>query len=421
MNQKKGAKGSRETPIEDPKLIAGCLDALRDEATEFPIKVEGTSTLPYASIISAIDKERGSIALKLVRPLPHELAVGATFRMVFSVGGQRFEALTRFQGREGYLQYLFSRPTQLFYSDRRRERRFPFRPRESAYIIAQSSPLLGLGMAGPLANLSMGGLALRLDRLLRLEDQMRLPVHTGSLDAGLVLDRVRLQDLPKLPVLELRGRVAHLSAKGDEVFLGIEFGALSVEETAALAACLEFREKVSRGSGLPNSPSPKSGLQPGRTEAPAPGEEGAPDPLDEAPELEETDSPLLTLQRRTLRVGLIMLASGDREGVLGLLRHHGYLRVDTVRDLAQARALWNAQPERRPALVLAGLPPTALGVEQLVQSMGNTPMALLSDATDPGLMMGLGSTTRMLPVHPLEAEDEEHWIRILDGLAGIGG
>ncbi|WP_005033148.1 PilZ domain-containing protein [Holophaga foetida] len=419
MNTTKGGKAGREAPIADPQLVKSCMAALHAEGTEFPIKVEGTSTLPYASQAVALDWEKGQFILKLVRPLPHELALGAVFRMVFTVAEHRYEGLTTFRSREAYLQYRFEMPQQLFHSDRRRHPRFPFRPRESAYIIAQSGSLMGLGVAGPLANISMGGLALRMDRLIRLEDKMRLPIHTGSLDAGMVFDRVRLQDLPRLPLLELRGKVAHMSPRGEEVILGLEFGELGEEEARLLRECLDFREKISRGPGAGVRTSAPGAASPPRSKgSEAQAEDERPEESEEVPELEEADSPLRILQRRTTRLGLILAASGTREHLLELLKKHGYHRIELARDLGQAKGVWG-QEGHRPSLVLAELPSAPQAFEQLLKALGGIPGVLLSDATDPSLMMGLDSQTRILPLSPSSEEDEEHWIRTLDGLAGI--
>lgn len=418
MNIVKGRKSGHEEPIVDSQLIRACLDTLYAEGTEFPIKVEGTSTLPYASAVVALDWEKAQFVLRLVRPLPHELALGATFLMVFTVADQRYEGLTTFVGREAYLHYRFEVPKQFLHSDRRRHQRFPFRPRESAYIIAQSGSLAGLGVAGPLANISMGGLALRLDRLIRLEDKMRLPVHSGALDVGLVFDRIRLQDLPKLPLLELRGRVAHLSPRGDEVFLGLEFWEMGEEESRALQACLDFREKTSRGSCAAfrsGGNIPQGG---GVSAIPGDLSSAYSEAPDETPELAETDSPLRLLQRRTTRLGLIMSPSESRDEVLALLNRHGYFRIEIVESLEQAQSLW-AQETDFPRLILTGMISSHQRFQELLESQGGIPGVLLTDSRDPSLMMGLGGRMRVLPLRPESEEDEEHSIRILDGLAEI--
>ena len=165
--------------MEDPHVMQDALRMLFEAESEFPIKVEGTSTLPYTSRIQGLDFANGQFTLRLARPLPHEMMGGALFRIVFAVEDQRFEGLITFIGREAYLQYRFQLPTHLIHADRRRHKRFPFRPRENAYVIAQDSGIPGMGLAGPLVNISQGGFALRVDRVLKLDDGMRLPPNTA--------------------------------------------------------------------------------------------------------------------------------------------------------------------------------------------------------------------------------------------------
>ncbi|HWQ07731.1 MAG TPA: hypothetical protein VN436_01440, partial [Holophaga sp.] len=146
MNRPKSSKpGGREEPIEDPQLLKEAIASLYESETEFPIKVEGTSTLPYASCIQQVVPETRELILKLVRPLPHELMSGAVFRAILAIEDQRYEALFTYKQREAYLQYRFSQPDRLFYADRRQQKRFPFRPRENAYVSAADGGIPGLG------------------------------------------------------------------------------------------------------------------------------------------------------------------------------------------------------------------------------------------------------------------------------------
>lgn len=414
MKRPKGGNSGKDAPIEDPEFIRRCLKVLCTEGTEFPLKVEGASTLPYTSQVEGFDWEKNQFILRLLRPLPHELAPGATFCMVFTADEKRYEALATFAGREAYLQYRFRIPRQVFHMDRRRPNRMPFRPREAAYVVAHSSSLTGVGVAGPLLNISMGGLAMRLDRLLRLEDRMLLPIHAGSLDIGLVFERLRLQDLPRLPFLEVRGRVAHLTPRGEELTLGIEFGDLTEEEALGLQTCLSFREKAARGSGIrPKNALPGDGQahQKGqRTEA-----QGQEEGTEDAP---QPDGPLRILQRRTTRLGLVMASSESAEAILALLRRRGYLRIERVRDPRQAGLLWDPEP-LRPQILISDIDAGLEAFKQLQTRLGSIPGVLLSELSDPSLMMELGSRTRILPLRCPPGDEEEHWIRTLDGLVDI--
>jgi hypothetical protein len=115
MNQPKpGKPAKREEPVEDPQILKEVFRLLLESEMEFPIKVEGTSTLPYTSRVQSLEDTNRVLTLKLVRPLPHELMQGAIFHMVFTVDEQRYEARITYLQREAYLQYRFSLPEYIF-------------------------------------------------------------------------------------------------------------------------------------------------------------------------------------------------------------------------------------------------------------------------------------------------------------------
>lgn len=428
MNRPRPEKSAgTDKAVEDPAFISGALQALFETEQEFQIKVEGTSTLPYASVIKAIRTGEQAMVLKLVRPLPHELLPEAMFQMIFPVGEQRFEAIVSFRGREAYLQYRFDLPASLTYADRRRANRFPFRPRESAYVIAQDGRIPGLGVAGPLVNISMGGLALRVDRVLKLDDGMRVPPSCGLFEREKGFPTVRIQDLPRLPLLEWRGTVAHASYRGTEVILGLDFGELGEEEARKLGDCLEFREKVLRG--VPHAPR-AGGDASGSTLGSETGEVAS---LEEgASEMGEPlvalasgpgGDPLVRMQRRTAR-GILCMPEGEaRDRVLERLNVTGFLRVEIAPDLQALRQRWVPPvPLLLVDLALAGAgdaEPLA-AVRILERELGDSgPVAMLCEWVDPTLLLALGPRTHILPYAPTTPQDEREWVACLDALIGI--
>ncbi len=434
MNRLRAEKNQgSDHAIEDPAFIFGALQSLFESEAEFPIKVEGTSTLPYASTIQAVRGGEGGLILRLVRPLPHELMPGAVFEMVFPQEEQRFETAITFRGREAYLQYRFDPPTTLAYADRRRAKRYPFRPRENAYVIAQDGRIPGLGVAGPLVNISMGGLAMRVDRVLKLDDGMRVPASTGLFDRGKGFPRVRVQDLPRLPLLEWRGAVAHASTRGGEVILGLEFGELGEEEARSLRDCLEFRDKILRGipQALGSDTTSSSGmLPPGGDAVRGEAEGGAfssvPAALVEGP----GGDPLVRMRRRGARVVLCMGEGEARQRVQAHLEGNGYRRLETVSGLEALKALLSPHPPvPPPALVLVDLALAGSGdaeplaalrqIERILGALPHVPVAMLCELVDPTLLLASLSSTRILPYVPGTSLEAMEWGGTLDALAGI--
>jgi hypothetical protein len=414
MNQvRTSGGGGQGVPVENPLQIRRHLEGLRATQTEFPIKVEGTHTLPYTARLAELEKD--AMHLKLIRPLPHELAPGAAFEMLFASAEQRFKGLVTFQGRQGYLLYRFTIPAQLVPSDQRQHKRYPFRPREKAYVLAQDGGVPGFGLAGPLVNLSHGGLAFRVDRVVRLDDHMRLTLGLGFFEKGKPLPMLKIRDLPKLPLFEARGVVANACEREGEIILGVQFGDLRPAELAELQEVLDFREKMQRTTSVPG---PVSAPREGRP-APAPAET----PLSPSPRMNpagaETPAALKLLGRRTAGLVLAMPPGPLRDGILAALAQGGYLRVETVDALYQALALLRADKGAANRLLLALGPlldGDLAGIQSLQRDQGELrelPVAIVGAGTLPGTGNGLIQPLP-LPEEPLEA-----WLDTLDEIAGL--
>jgi c-di-GMP-binding flagellar brake protein YcgR len=408
------------------------MEDLQRTGAEFLIQVAGAQTTPYAAVLVAIDAEQGQCVLKLVRPLPHELAEGAKFRAVFGILGDRFECGLVFRGRADYLQYRFDAPERLKKIGRRKYKRYPFRPREKVFVVAQDGTLPGMGIAGPLINLSMGGLAMRLDRIVRLDDGLRLQPNTALFDRGKVFPMLYIQDLPGLPSLRARGVLAHVAERGGEITLAFEFTQIEEADARALGEVIGFRENLtgasrSLGAGSGAHRVTQSGAH--RLEGRAEEEMEAPLP----PEAEEGEvgleaerveaGPLRRLARRTLRLGLAMVPGERRERVAAHLRENGFGRLELFDHLKAIRTASLREPaDRRPSLMLVDLalggsvgePLAALRVlERELAEWNGLPVLVLCEDDDPALLLGSGSI-------PLGCESHD-WLGSLDKQAQLAG
>lgn len=417
MNQGRTFRGiASATPVEDPGRIRLLLEDLRVSEAEFPIKVEGTHTLPYTARIETI--ERDCLHLKLIRPLPHEMAPGALFEMLFATEEQRFRALVTYQGRQGYLLYRFSLPSQLTPSDQRRHKRYPFRPREKAYVLAQDGALPGHGLSGPLVNLSLGGLAFRVDRVLRLDDHLLLHPNLGFFEKGKILPMVKIRDLPKLPLLEVRGKVANAFERGGEIIVGIEFGEMNPAELSQLKDVLEFREHMMHAPASVLSGPAASPHVGGSAASP----EGPASPR-VAPAGTENPLALRLLGRRATAILMAMAPGSPRDAVCQALARAGYLRVEAVDSLPQALAILRADRSASGRVLLADanhLQPSELAdIRALQRDLGDLaelPVALL--AAGPS---GVHPDTEDLLIRtlPVPSADEAGWLGAMDDIAGL--
>ncbi len=415
MNQgKPGAGSGRGAPLEDPvKIQQAMLNLIQLEA-EFPIKVEGTHTLPYTARIVHFDTRKGLLHLKLIRPLPHEMAAGALFEMVFSEGEQRFEAPTIFHGREAYLLYRFALPTQMIPSDRRRHKRYPFRPREKAYVVVQDGTVPSYGLSGPLVNLSLGGLAFRVDRVMRLDDHLRVTPGPGFFERGKAFPMLKIRDLPKLPVFAARGILATAYERGGETIVGIQFGELGEGELRELRAVLELRDLVQRSTpGLPGeAPRDGSPRSPAEPKGPA---------TRIPPAGSQTPDALRQLGRRSTRLLLVMAPGPAREQVCGVLGAQGFQRLEAEDSLERPLAdLRFDQGATLPMVLLVPNPDgsTSLaGLQTLQRELGERKELQVVLLTPGEGTPGLGNP--ILPTLPWPTAEDPTWPMLLDELAGL--
>jgi hypothetical protein len=414
MNQGKttGWTG-RGAPMEDPAFIRQTMQDLFQQEVEFSIKVEGTHTLPYTAQVQHLDLRNELIHLKLIRPLPHEMAPGAPFEMLFSLADQRFEAPSIFQGREGYLLYRFTVPSQLMPSDRRRHKRYPFRPRERAYVVAQDGGFPGHGLSGPLVNLSLGGLAFRVDRVMRLDDHMRVTPGLGFFERGKSFPMLKIRDLPNLPAFDARGVLAYSWDRDGEVILGIQFRELNETESRDIQVVLTLRDHLQRAPTAAAAEARDPGAR-GHAEAKGPGARVSP-----AGKL--TPDALRRLGRRCTRLLLAMAPGPDRDQVRQALWAAGFLRLETADTLDQALAEFQTvRTTTHPLLVLDSAladEPSLTGIRALQKELGETrelPVGLITrgepipDREDPLI--------RSLPWPSVE---DLSWLPLMDELVGL--
>lgn len=312
----------RRTPITNPEFVKGMAATLLASEEEFPIRVEGTSTLPYSSQVKEVNPEKGWWVLKLQRALPPELVKGAIFRCTTTFEGQRFEGLTQLMGRDSYLHYKFLLPKEVVLADRRAHKRYPFRPRENAMVYLTDGKK---AVSGPLSSLGARGFGFRADRIVHLESHGRLPLDTIHFvrGAGWV---VRIQDMPKVGFLEASGKIAYANATAGGLMVGLEFAALSQATRAALETVLKIREIALHGVHPPGEA--KEGASAGASKGPGPREKES----EKEKEAAAPPQPLLRLRRRAVPLALLMQEGEPRNRMKRALAAEGYWRVVVGHD-----------------------------------------------------------------------------------------
>ena len=455
--------------IRDVEFMAQAFAELLDQKQEFPIRVEGARTLPYTALVQESKPDQRVMILKLFRPLPPALAMGARFDLVFAFQGKRYEGQIALQDREGYLRYQFGWPQSLLSTDRRLWKRYLFRPRENIYVTAQDNEIPCHGLMGPITNLSQGGFCFRVDRFLRLEDGLPIRPRANLFEPGKSLSLLRIHGLVKDEDLEARGVIVRVQEGDSEIHLAVQFSGLGEKESAMLTRILAARENQSSRGGRGAGPSP--GAKPRAAHEPsAPGElgladvdpteeelqeaapeEGAPAEggleageaaegpgetayvdaeseeapagisIDQVPELAGLAS-LLRLDRRAVR--LLLVAGTQEQAVIqARLQAGGYWRIECAASLEAASALFRAARDtpfhlllvEQEALRKEGLEPVAAaqGLAPQLQAFPGLPVAFITFAPDPQLEVlarpGFGAVA-------LDDPDHARWEAVLDWL-----
>ena len=261
-------------------------------------------------------------------------------------------------------------------------------------------------MAGPLVNISMGGMALRMDRALRMDDGVRVPVTSALFERGQGFPRFRVQDLPLLHLLEGRAISAHATERGPKCCWAWPSPAWAWRRRPGLARCLAFREKMGRG-GQPRSDGAARG-----PERPRPERRAGARATRNRPSRTAEITVLLRLRRRTTRVVLVMAEGPVRAGAS---RNCSGRRATTGwrpwRAWSSCAPLCQAGQRRAlPGLVLADLALARSGdaeplaaariIENQIAEMGDPATAILCEEVDPTLLLGQEARTRFLPYLP---------------------
>jgi CheY-like chemotaxis protein len=409
----------------DSGFIARAFEELMAEQLEFPIKVEGAKTLPYTAVVQESDPEGRTLILKLFRPLPPALAVGAWFGLVFSVQDRRYEGRIALQDRDGYLRYRFEWPKSLLSSDRRVWKRYAFRPREDVYVTAQDCETPCHGLTGPLTSLSQGGFCMRVDRILRIEDGLPMRPRANLFDPGRSLSPVRIHGLVKDEVLEARGQIVRIQEGDSEIQLAVQFNALREPVSILLSQVLAARERqAGRGGAAGAAPLRPAHGETAQAEGSAPGP--APAPVDDQVLAAAGREQLRRLDRRAARLLLVAQDGEDRAGLVRSLQAAGYWRMDLAGDLPEAAAAHGQAGAAGFRLLVVDLEAgrrsglEALGavrqLEPQLEAFGALPVAFATRAPDPMLELvarpGREAVAR-------EDPDPGRWTGALDRLMGL--
>ena len=200
------------------------------------------------ALLSAVTEDRVTLAL----PGPLVAERGDTLGLLLHMDGLRLKvSATLVELKPGTA--VLEPPAGIALAERRRKPRARLSAREGATVTALTGLFDGIGVMGPIENLSEGGLRMRVERAMDVKTQRRMHPGTSLLAVKQPLMLVKLAKLPKCPTLELTGSVAYLEADREGLCIGITF------EPGKESLLGPVRQLVaSRASSIPSSVPPKT-------------------------------------------------------------------------------------------------------------------------------------------------------------------
>lgn len=329
-----------------------------------PLLLQGPKGREVQASLSLVAEDR--VSLSLQGPLMAEK--GAQVALLFVLDGLRIKApATLLEVKPGGA--VIDLPEGLALAERRKKPRARLNAREGATATALTGLFDGVGISGPIENISEGGLRIRVERAMDVKTQRKMHLGPNLFQVGQALMLVKLSKLPKCPPIELSGTVAYLEADGGGLCIGIAFEAgkaallapvralvasrataiptsvppktrRSQEETAAPAedGAIELAAPRSAPRREPE-PSPDPAQEPGPPAPPAaaePASAPAPEATSEAPDRSQA---LLRVKKRARGLLLAMPEGPDRDRLAAFLTEEGYGRIllaATLTELLEA-------------------------------------------------------------------------------------
>ena len=330
----------RERSLTDSEQILAWLEELARIRTVMDLTMSVSDLLPISAKVELVGEETRSCTLSLLWTPVVEPVPGQQVNLVFPLDGQRFKTTLVYQGRGGYKQYRFALPFAIQHAERRDATRVTLRSRERFRIVVLQHLMEGLGFNGELMDLSMGGCAFLIHRVIQIQTEKRVAISPGLLTPGTRLSLVRLMDLPHLPTLECGGRVSHMRQWSGGVNMGIAFENIGALETSTLGKLMT--ERVPGFSvDFPRKRRFRE-LTVEEREVPQPCEVSSEpvieDPVEEEPEdAPQRDGWVDQLHKRGKKILVLMADELDRTLLMATLHEDGYRCLFEAASLIEVR------------------------------------------------------------------------------------
>ncbi|WP_306601455.1 hypothetical protein [Geothrix sp. 21YS21S-2] len=384
-----------ERALRDRPTILAYLEDLQRTGAEAGLLLEGHASLPAR--VEEVREDPPCFRVRLGRALPEGWRAGAT--LLFTLDGIRLLAPVDLLER-GPEEAWFGLPASVGFADRRTRMRAHFGPREKATVTVLEGFLGARGATGPLLNLSLEGIRMRVERAITVHGKAPIAVGAATFPPGARFPILRIDQLPYSPALVCAGVLAHVSHAADGIQMGIRFEDLGEMEAQTIRQILG-RRLPRFGAGFPVRGHREP---PGRaTVAVQHGEAVAEPPGD---------------PRKAGRRILLALSDGlDRAILASALRAEGYRKVHEARNTAEALDHLKVFP--MDLVILGEVVGTLSAADFLArvrrQTGDRTPALLLAAQVDVRTL-ALARTAQIEHVLPLGQDLGDEFREVLAGL-----
>jgi CheY-like chemotaxis protein len=345
---------SGEALLRERQTILAYLEELAKSRIPVKLWCREEDQAALSGQVLRVEEDAGRIRLRLQRALPSDLPARHKVTLVFPLDGCRLLGVVRFLERSGYLEAYFTIPETVRHAEQRSRMRSRFSARDRATVTALEGLHDGRGATGPLRDLSMDGLCMRIDRAIKVRNNVPVRIDTNLFPRGTLFPMLRIEQLPFAPVVTCSGRVAHIreSEDGEEILVGIAFDPLGQLESQILAQVLG-RRLPTFNQGFPvreRSPleaypeeiellfGAEEEVEPEPLAEPQPGEPPAPEPEPE-PEPEAEPEPESLAERKRLKRIILMINDDLDRGILACaLKVDGYEKIHEAHTYLDALA-----------------------------------------------------------------------------------
>lgn len=238
--------GRREVQDTEPELfdrqqILAYLEELGRLRTPCQLRFRSDDIAPATVRVELVSEEAETFTVSLSRALPPDIEAHPSLEFTFPLDKGRFRCSVHYHQRGGYLQAVLGLPLRVKLAERRKQPRARFGPRERASVTLLESLGRGVGASGKVRDLSMNGLSMRVEKMISIGDDRRIPPSLGHFQSGQRFLLVRINDLPRAPMLECGGCLAHAVSTPEGIVLGLQFEGVGALELRILEQVLQRR------------------------------------------------------------------------------------------------------------------------------------------------------------------------------------